>query len=407
MNPNKLILSSRHYDEIGAFSLADEIDGKLIKQAQSWAADPNLPSRDPEDTGGSFLTNLENAARFFGGSLQRTYGTARSNANFSMPTLNAYITCDFSNDPGNNDFKTALQQARSVIESEFNIRNRFINPAQKIAFNNFSDDKKDIYRSFTSWVQYQRQILGKFGSASQYLRKLKEAENILAKKINPKFVPKPISTPSTSPSRISPPTSGGGGSSSGGRGSGGGGRVIKPSVKPSAFNVNEKLFDLIYVVVKGYDKDTSFADMNIVYDKIKQEPMLKEAIIDKIKSSKYTPENKEKLRKKFLEKINDREYGPEPGPTPPEPTPPGPTPPSPSPSDQDVRPSPFLHDEVRKLSELDDREFMKVFESKSTILSRQIMSSYTNRVLLPEEYTYLIGAIDRMKLRFQRLLQGM
>lgn len=399
MNPNKLILSSKHYDEIGAFSLADEIDDKLIKQAQSWAADPNLPSREPSDTGGSILTNVENLARHFGGTFQRVFGTARANTDASMRTLNAYIDCKFSNDPANADFKNALREARQTAENEFKFKNRYINIIQRAAFNKFSDDIKDIYRSFTSWVQYQRQILGRFGTASEYLRKLKAAENILAKKIDPSFKPKAIVAPSIKPSKA--PSSGGG------RGTGGGRGVSKPSQKPAIFDVNKKLYEIVYVVVKGYDKDISLADMNSVYEKIKQEPMLKEAILDKIKSSKYTSENKEKLRKKFLEKIGDIEYGPEPGPTPPEPIPPGPTPPSPTPSDQDVRPSPFLHDEVRKLSELDDREFMKVFESKSTILSRQIMSSYTNRVLLPEEYTYLIGAIDRMKLRFQKLLQGM
>lgn len=402
MNPNKLILSSRHYDEIGAFSLADEIDDKLIKQAQSWAADPNLP--EPEaDPGGSF----QNIFRAIGGQFKRNLATVKNKmANDAIPNLNSFIISNFSKDPANNDFQSALWSAKKEAQNSFG--KQYIDSVKPNWILVSALNKKDlneIYFSFINWVNYQRQILGPERRASAYLRALKNAENIIAKKIDPNFKPKAIVSPTSRPSTTTP--SGGRGTGGGGRGSGGGSGVSKPSVKPSAFNVNEKLFDLIYIVVKGYDKDTSFADMNIVYDKIKQEPMLKEAILDKIKSSKYTPENKEKLRKKFLEKIGDREYGPEPGPTPPEPTPPGPTPPSPSPSDQDVRPSPFLHDEVRKLSELDDREFMKVFESKSTILSRQIMSSYTNRILLPEEYTYLIGAIDRMKLRFQRLLQGM
>lgn len=418
MNSKEYLENAKHLDSIGAFSISDEIDNEIvkiasnIKEAQSWKADPNLPEAE-----GTRWKSVENAFRWLGGEFQRGIDSKNKVINAAVPNLRAFIISDFSDQPANNDFRHALFVALSVLENEFGktlIKN--IRPNWQLEGQLKGLDKHELYTSFTNWVNYQRQILGNERRCSEYLRKLKNAENILAKKVDPSYTPSAIVAPSRSTTTT--PSSSGGGRPSGsgggvpsGGGSSGGGRP-----RPSAtFDTNAALFHIVYKKVKSLYPDKSPSDfgalMPEIYDKISKDETLKQSILEAIDSSSYSSANKQKLKDKFNAKI-----GVAPSPTPgPEPTPgpsPGPEPtpepsPSPFPSEKDIKGFPFLNDQVNDLQNKSDDEFMKIFDSKSSILQRQVMKSYQARNILPEEYIYLTAALDRMKLRYQKLLQGM
>jgi len=425
MNSKEYLENAKHLDSIGAFSISDEIDNEIvkiasnIKEAQSWKADPNLPEAEQGPIAG-----LENIGRAYVGSWQRAFGLIEFKIkNDAVPTLNAFIISDYSKEPSNKDFESALWRAKEALIKEFGARKiNAVRPNWRVVDTLKGlkdDDKYEVYKRFTNWVNYQRQILGNSGRASAYLRALKNAENIIAKKIDPSFTPSAISAPSAStPSRTTP--SGGAGAGrgpggGGGRPSGGGAR---PSGRPrpsATFDTNAALFHIVYKKVKSLYPDKSPSDfgalMPEIYDKISKDETLKQSILEAIDASSYSSANKQKLKDKFNAKI-----GVAPSPTPgPEPTPgptPGPEPtpepsPSPFPSERDIKGFPFLNDQVNDLQNKSDDEFMKIFDSKSSILQRQVMKSYQARNILPEEYIYLTAALDRMKLRYQKLLQGM
>lgn len=446
MDIKEFLQASNHFDSIGAFTVADELESEFVKIAQANVPEPR----------GSLGQGIYNTLDLFGRKVERgigrtpldyipgTHGDINAFADWALKRKNEETNSNLKS-VYDKLFNTLVKAKNSIItiakkydatyeynpsftpkfyESiPFYLKRQFIQQTNKRAkqlqinveiARDLEGKRLDTVQDyFYNWLKKQKDIYNE-AQFNSFLSILDSAAILISSITNPTLA-KDISTgkvkpiPSKKPVLTEKPTATEKATTGVGDVSGTGkGKTTKITVKPSKFDVNDKLYAIVYSTVKSLRPSLSLLDMTAAYQNINSDSELKQAILEHIDSSGYSSENKAKLRDRFLKKVSGTYVpGPEPGPTPPEPTPPGPTPPSPTPSDQDVRPSPFLHDEVRKLSELDDREFMKVFESKSTILSRQIMSSYTNRVLLPEEYTYLIGAIDRMKLRFQKLLQGM